>query len=422
MRGAAPLVALLLAAAGSSACAEGPGRTTATAVDSAGVRIVTNPPGSIEAAEAWSLSPQPVVEIGAGANPDLPLHQVTAVVPLGEGRVAVATNSPPRVLVVDSEGTVAAILGGPGEGPGEFSSVASVVPLGADSIVVWDDIRRRMSVFTPDGRYVRDVDLSDLALPTPLGAASTSQPAAWTHLLPSGSGSVVLFQVGVWGGTEVGVRRVEAPSFRVTTTGRELARFGPFPGEQTYDFGPGQGGPFIFPFGADTHAAAAGDALVVGTAEAPELRRYAPDGSLEQIVRWPDEDRTLGGAFLSDWSGFVDSWLAPMPPREREMFRGILDAIPQPERFPAYDDLVAADEGDIWVGSYAGEHSVPYPPRNAPVPARRWLVFDPHGELIARVHTPEGFMPHAIRDGRAWGIFTDDLEVESVRAFEVARP
>jgi hypothetical protein len=51
---------------------------------------------------------------------------------------------------------------------------------------------------------------------------------------------------------------------------------------------------------------------------------------------------------------------------------------------------------------------------------RRWLVFDGDGILAAGVDTREGFEPHAVREDRVWGVFKDELDVESVRAYEVA--
>jgi hypothetical protein len=416
---------LVLAALAPSACADGAaGRGTATVVDSAGIAIVTNVPGSIEAAETWSLAEEPAVDIGSGVDPDVALFRVTAVVPLDSGRVAVATNSPPQVLVFEPDGTVGSTLGREGDGPGEFASIASVVRLGADppavadSLGVWDDVRRRISVFTEDGRYVRDVDLSGLAPLTPIAAPNVLVPAGWTYVLPSSRGSLVLFVVGLFGPGE-GVRRVEIPSYRITGDGEELARLGPFPGSET--FMSSQTGMAPYPFGAETHGATSGDALVVGTAESPELRLYGPSGALERIVRWPDHDRTVGGPLLSDWNDFVDGWLTPMPATERASLRGILDDMGLPERFPAYDGLVTADTGEIWAGTYAGQLTMPATPLNVRVPARRWLVFDGDGILVAGVDTPEGFEPYAVHEDRVWGVFKDELDVESVRAYEMVK-
>lgn len=411
---------LLLVVALSACTEEDSSLATTTVVDSAGILIVTNALGSIEAAKAWSLAPDPVVDIGSGASPEVPLFRVTDVVPLDGDRVAVGTNGPPRALVFEPDGTLAATLGREGEGPGEFSSVASIVPLGTDSLAVWDQNRRRMSVFTEEGRFVREVDLSELVPPSPLAAPSLEGLSAFTCLLPSTPGSLLLFSVGMTG-PGLGVRRVEVPSHRITTGGEQVATFGPFPGEETFNFGAGKGGVFPYPFSANTYGATAGDAVVVGTAEAPEFRLYDSTGALARIVRWPDHDRTVAGPLLADWNEFVDGWLAERSPGEGTAIRQLLDRVPLRERFPAYDGLITADSDEIWVGAYAGEHSVIYPPRNLPPPARRWLVFDIDGGLKANVETPEGFQPQSVREGRVWGVFKDELEVESVRAYDIVR-
>jgi len=421
-RKTAPAAALILATLSWNACQDtpAPSHSEITAVvDSAGVRILTNLPGSIEAAESWSLTAAPVVNIGSGASPDVPLHRVTTVVPLDRARVAVGMNSPTQVQIFEGDGTLVATLGREGEGPGEFSEVQSVVPLEPDSFAVWDPSRRRMSVFTEEGQFVREVDLSTIALISAMAAPNTSRPSGWSYLLLSTPGSVILFGVGFIG-PGLGVRRVEVPSYRISTVGEELASFGPFPGEETFMSDDGFFAPY--PFAANTYCAASGEDLVVGTAEAAEVSYYGPNGTLKRIVRWPDHDRTVGGPLLSEWSDWLEAQLAAMPEEERAPRLFVLDQMPQAEYFPAFGGLVADHTGGIWVGAYPGQIGLlglsPEVPR---VPARRWLVFDGDGVLVANVHTPEGFKPHAVRDGHVWGIFEDELGVESVRAYEVVR-
>lgn len=413
---------LFLATATLNACSDASSRVTTTVVDSAGVRIVSSSPGSIEAAEAWSLSDEPVANFGGGVSPEVPFSEVAAVVPLDGGRVAAGVNGPPQVLVIGADGVLEATIGREGEGPGEFSAmtsgIASIVRLGADSLFVWDQNHRRMSVFTEDGRHVRDVDLSGLALVSPIATGSAFSVAAYTYLLPSTPGSLVLFAVGYFGPGE-GVRRVEAISYRITLDGDQLARLGPFPGEET--FMTEELGMAPYPFGANTYGAASGDALLVGTAEAPAFHVYSSTGALEQIVRWPDHDRTVSGPLLSDWTDFVEDWLASMPAGERRAIREILDAMPPAEQFPAYDGIIAAESGEVWVGAYAGQLTMPPTPLNVRVPARRWLVFSPEGELTASVQTPEGFQPYAVHEGRVWGVFRDEYDIESVLAYEVVK-
>jgi hypothetical protein len=144
---------LLLSAAG---CFATDRPVTTSLADSAGIAVVTNLVAGDEATQSHRLSTRPVFEAGAGVDPDPPLYRVTAVAPLGDMRVAVGTASPPQVLVLESDGTVAATAGHHGEGPGEFSYVGSVVALGADSLAVWDPYRRRISVFTTGGIFARE--------------------------------------------------------------------------------------------------------------------------------------------------------------------------------------------------------------------------------------------------------------------------
>lgn len=421
MRHGASRIGLAIVAATLSGCGAD-SQPTVTVADSAGVEIVTNLPGSLEAAEAWSLSAEPVIEIGAGADPEVALFRITDVVALEGGRVAVGTNTPPQVRIFESDGTLAVTLGREGEGPGEFSSVGSVVPLGADSIAVWDADRRRMSVFTVVGQHGREADLSATAPLTAAAAPSTRTDAGFTHLLASSPGSLFLFAEGVFSSrSDPGVRRPELPAYRITTEGEEVARLGPFPGMEMF-FG-GALGQMPLPLGTRTYATALHGALVVGTADVTEFRMYAPTGDLERIVRWPDHDRGVGGRFLSRWSEMVDS-----QPRMREM----MQSIPRPERFPAYEGLVSTDAGKILVEDYAGPLGI-LPLRRADhgpeafrpvrrIPERRWLVFDADGALAASVVMPAGFEPYAVRDGLVWGVFTDELDVESVRAYRLSKP
>jgi hypothetical protein len=320
-----------------------------------GVRIVTNPSEAVAAAEQWTLSAASVIEIGGGANPEVPLYQVTAVQALGEGRVAVGTNSPAQALVFEADGSLAVTLGREGDGPGEFWNVASLVALASDSILVWDRDRRRISVFTGEGVYSREAGLSESVSLSPLAEPSTSVPAGFTSLVPLTSGTIAVFSVGVWGmeagaAAEPSVTRTELPSKRIDSEGVTLASYGSFRGMEFY-YAPGIGtAPYAF--GATTSGAGSGDALVVGTGESPEVRFYGPDGALDRIVRWGDSDRSVVGS----------------------------------------------------------------------MPARDWLVFGAEGTIVATVRTPAQFEPGAVRGDRVWGVFRDELDVESVRAYRITKP
>jgi hypothetical protein len=400
-----------------SGCTEAHTPQPAAVSDSAGITIVANSPESIETAQTWILASSPILEIGSGASPEVPLFRVNALSVLADGRIAVGADGPPQALLFDSEGQLVATLGRAGQGPGEFSGVHSVVPGVGDSLVVWDRIRRRMSIFSGAGHYVREVDLGALALSSIETAAGSETPAGFSFLLPSSQGSVVLFGVGAMGPGH-GVRRIEAPAYRITLDGEQIADFGSFPGIETYMSD--ETGIMQYPFGAGTYAVSALDALVVGTAETSEFRLYSPSGTLDRIVRWPEENRDAQGPIVDSWLAWFDEQLVvALPEGMRAGFREMVLGI-QPERFPAYGGLVADDLGRVWVGAYPGQlEFLGYFPDARRVPERRWLIFDEDGVLTARLSTPEGFSPHTIRTGVMWGVFEDELGVESIRGYEV---
>jgi hypothetical protein len=125
---------------------------------------------------------------------------------------------------------------------------------------------------------------------------------------------------------------------------------------------------------------------------------------------------------LVEFDRWLDAQLGQRDPGEQALLREVLDGIPQPQLHPVYDAIIAEDSGSIWVGEYAGQLGLMgLSPEVRRVPARRWLVFGSDGILAATVGTPEGFVGHAVREGRVWGVFRDELGVESVRGYRIAK-
>ncbi|MGH7562718.1 MAG: hypothetical protein ACRENB_17050 [Gemmatimonadales bacterium] len=68
---------------------------------------------------------------------------------------------PSTVTVHDTRTGVTRRIGRPGQGPGEFVSPAIVLAGAGDSVYVWDETMRRLSVLSPELVYVRSVVLRD---------------------------------------------------------------------------------------------------------------------------------------------------------------------------------------------------------------------------------------------------------------------
>ncbi len=383
------------------ACAETSPPPGVSISDSAGVTIVSVPTERIESLAAWSLSETPVLDIQTDGERGPVLFRVSAVVPLSGGRIAVGNTGPLEVLLFNTQGGFLQSVGGEGQGPDEFGSIQSIVGLPGDSIGVYDFDRRRFSVFSPSGEVVRGFDTRDL-----------NPPGGSSAVLPLPNGELLLFGEGGFG-SEVGVHRIPAESFRLSAVGDVLGSMGSFPSGESYVSEAGGMGGVLF--GAGTYSTTLGDKLVVGLSDAPEFRIYERSGALIRIVRWVSQGRSVTP---EDVARLIEVAAATVPETQREMVRQSFMSFPHSDRTPVYEDLITSDEGDLWVGMYAGPVRIDGVARYA---QRKWLVFNGEGVPQATAETPEGFRLHAVRDGWALGVHTDELGVESVRAYALGK-
>jgi hypothetical protein len=79
---------------------------------------------------------------------------------------------------------------------------------------------------------------------------------------------------------------------------------------------------------------------------------------------------------------------------------------PVPEHAPAFDRLLLSNAGELWVRRDRGQ---------------TWHVYDRTGALTASVSLPPEFRPTEIGEGWVLGVWTDELDTESIRLFELIR-
>ena len=124
-----------------------------TSRDSAGVRIVEN---TRPAGKDWTVTAQPLVDIGAGDDTVYQFHTVMGAVRLTSGQIAVANMSTANVRVYDGRGRYVRALGRQGQGPGEFRQVMGVSRLPRDTIAV-DDSRDEVEFFSVEGKFLQGI-------------------------------------------------------------------------------------------------------------------------------------------------------------------------------------------------------------------------------------------------------------------------
>lgn len=113
--------------------------------------------GRREAPEpAFSVSIEQVRQLHPSEGVGLASANSLALDP--DGRLYVGDASDRAIKVFAVNGVQGPSIGGAGAGPGEFLTLLSAGTLG-DSVFAWDGTENRLSMFAPDGRYVRVMPL-----------------------------------------------------------------------------------------------------------------------------------------------------------------------------------------------------------------------------------------------------------------------
>jgi hypothetical protein len=202
---------------------------------------------------------------------DLELDRVIGAGLLPDGRIAIANAGTSNVIVVDRNGQVDKRFGQQGSGPGDFGGLDGLATF-ADTIVTWDGLLHRITLWRPAGTVIR----------------SSSLPA------PNGQGSVAILESIASPSSYTGTIRTysrqpanglylnRASLFDVN--GGTQADLGRHAWSYVYFYGEGHGtSTFATPFlGTTLVASAAGKTLILGLGE-PSLVLLRQDGTRGEV-------------------------------------------------------------------------------------------------------------------------------------------
>ncbi len=351
--------------------------------------------------EAWSVSPSP--DVLAPAEPEGPgaIIRVGEADVLPDGRLAVADVGRDEILIFDREGQLLEVLGGRGEGPGEFVSLSKIRVEG-DSVVAAETNITRVTWFGSDGKL-----------------RSTRQTG---FVRPNGEG---WWPLPGWGALVREVSRGSAnPSPGAERVTRHLSVLHSDGTRDTLTSFLGleivtvdAGGPMLSRFGAllgpDSYIAVGGDdtswRVVLGDGAEPRLTVWDQNLAPLLDISWDPDVAELAE---SDLSAIKASWVQAQidfggeDPAESERRVNLL---PEPTRFPVFDAILVADDGSIWV-------------RRADTTDRHtlWYVFSDAGVWLGEVEVPRDVdRVVAISDGQLVGVRRDALGVESIAVHRV---
>ena len=394
-----------------------PPSTQALLTDSAGVAIVTSPPG---AATYAAVAPEPALSIGVLDGPDEEIFgRIASVARDDAGRFIVADGQVGEIRLFDAGGDHLRTWGGAGDGPGEFRTLAGAWPTPEGVIVAVDSRLDRITRFTPDGGLLTTATFSGLggqASSRPLRLAGRNAVLSRARSLPPMPGDVDLRDALAALSNPLG----NQPEYivRHDLTGALIDTVATVPARATQTSGEGSGTGMTIqimriPFSADATATASPEGRVaVTTSRAYELSLYGPDGTLERIVRLAEEPPVRTEAHLEAWVRAASGGRETPDAAEIEAAVRRYEEMPLPERLPAWTSLLIAANGEIWAGRFAirGAETV------------HWDVFGADGSARGHVTIPARFRLQHVGDGGLTVVSTDDLGVERVEVYALHRP
>jgi hypothetical protein len=401
------LLLALLASLAYPGCEPFPGNGAVVEVrDSAGIVVVENR-GSSGPDGVWQVDPNPFFSIGTFQGDSLyQLYEVSGAVRLPDGRIAVANRGSGEIRIYDVEGQFLVSHGQKGEGPGEFQAPSLVGVVGGDTLVVIDSRLRRVSLLDAEAGFSGSARIED-----DVGGALYPQGIFFDRTVLVGGG----FYWSSDSGDELtdGYTRPPTSYQSLHLDGTLGHDFGEFPGSEFFMEIRRSGGRVamsarLIPFGRFPMVAVAPGSMYFGSGDSWEVKGYAPDGSLERLIRW---DRPAVPVTASSLDAHIREQEGEAEGNEAREIRERISEMPVPETMPAFGGLHVDELGYLWVERFRSpEDHVP-----------TFDIFQGEGTLVARAILPVEAEVLQIREDEILTLYRDDLGVEYLRLYSLRR-
>ena len=352
----------------------------------------------VAVALATTLSPTPATSLQqqtwpatleARSDPGLHLAWVTALAVDSNRRAFVVDAGRNSILVLGADLTLEQEVGREGEGPGEFKWPTTIQILEGDSLYVYDGLLLRVTVFQP--RALAVAYTIPLSLDTP--------GALWR--IPGQRGYVGLRSLSF----SVGQKEDDHGRFDIVFL---LGKDGDVESDSIHAVPAAE--PLVartetsvmvgsHPFGAESFLSFLGtDRLVYANSRVPTVELLDLAGTLQNSFDVPATPVPVSDAELR----------ATIENEQAEPFVRVLEE-GAPYMWPALTGLVVDDEGRIWVGERLESMGDEW----------EWTAFTDEGSAVGSVRLPSNFELHAVRDGRLFGVATDELDVPRVQVYRL---
>lgn len=382
---------LSLPALMAGACTGDAGRPSTDVVtvrDSAGVRIVDNArPVAANTCIVIAKRPRVTIPPIRGVEEGVPaVYQVWGGTVLGDGKIVLLNAGTRQLLFFSEAGRYVSASGREGRGPGEFVRPSWLTRGMGDTLFVWDNRERRLSLFDSEGEF-----LSSRRVPGRLPSVRGRFEDGSFLVTP-----ISLVQISGDGSVE----RDPLEYLRYDPQNDSMNHLADGLGQEWVD---GAGGPYALPFGKDEFSVANGDMFVVGDSRVPVLRYYDLQGRLQRVVEWVSPAIAVTATDRANYrKEYAADGRSESRPREAKQFAEVR---------PRFSAIETDRAGWLWVKGFTPAWEAP----------EEWLVFDEGGELRCRVEMPIRLSVLEIGEDYILGRQTGNLGEETVVLYDVNR-
>lgn len=355
---------------------------------------------------------EPEMRIGAFEGEDVyMLGDVAGLAVAPDGAIYVYDRQVPALRKYDPDGTFVATFGREGGGPGEYrNSDGGLAVLPDGRVLLRDPGNARITVFSPAGEALDSWPLR--------GGYFTSRP-----LYVDTAGRAY---TQIWGSDEEGERYsalqpfspegVPGDSILVPEWEFEAASVS-FSGERISMMN-------SVPFSPRSHWTFSPRGYFVGgLSTGYSIDVFRPDGGVLRIQRVVEPVPVAAAEKEAERLGIIRGFQQMAPDWQ-------WNGPPIPDVKPPFQDIAVGRDGRIWVRlhrpGYLAEEADPDDPSSADEWAEPvvWDLFEPDGTYLGQVAAPQGFETHpepVFGSDRVWAITTDELDVQYLTRFRIAR-
>ncbi len=320
-----------------------------------------------------TLAEEPLVRIGALDGPlEYIFGEVTGAVRLEDGSIVVVDEQSHNVRRYDADGRHLWTSGREGEGPGEYRGLRLLGRCPGGAITVFDWILDRVTELDADGEVVDTRDLNAVGV-NPYGepACSTDGRLVFTPW-PEDRVSVLERTVGEQWRWRVSLRYASEDNVTTLRSG--------IPGAERTRVSRGSVMPSYW--GRTMVFAAVGTGVWFGTSGDYELRHLDWTGRVTRTARWAGPDLAVTDEQVEWYRDYLSGLDRYADGEGRRRFER--DVWPErraylPERFPAYESLLALADGGIWIRTYRWR-----------APGEELHLLDRDGAWLRRLAMPGG--------------------------------